>query len=228
MISNMITFARQLLASKGLCKLALKPITHQLTKLPGCHTIMISGLDNAGKSTLLANHLCINKDDISFIGKAIHLDIKVCNYHNITFKVLDVGISRPASIRRRERLHLNEVNAIIWVVDTHDHDRKVEAREELVRTAFHNHGTPVLILANKQDLDGTWTVEQTVKYFIHDISSYYVGRPHAVFGTNIKTGEGLKEAFDWFNTAIEGCVKFEADISEKNPAFSKKAILNLD
>jgi GTPase SAR1 family protein len=153
MISKMITFARRLLASIGLCKPALKPITHQLTKLPGCHTIIISGLDNAGKSTLLANHLCINKDDISFIGQAIHLDIKVCNYHNITFKVLDMGICRPASIRRRERLHINEASALIWVLDTNDYDRKVEVREELVRTAFHQDGTPVLILANKQDLD---------------------------------------------------------------------------
>ncbi|CAJ0542981.1 Ff.00g003500.m01.CDS01 [Fusarium sp. VM40] len=189
---------------------------------------MISGLDNAGKSTLLANHLCINKDDISSIGKEIHLDIKVCNYHNITFKVLDVGISRPASIRRRERLHLNEADAIIWVIDTHDHDRKVEAREELLRTAFRNHGTPVLILANKQDLDEAWTVEETRKYFVDDISSYYVGRPNAVFGTNIKTGEGLKEAFDWVRKAIEGRVKLEADIAEKTPALSEKAILNSD
>jgi GTPase SAR1 family protein len=153
MISNMITFARQLLAATGLRKPALKPITHKLTKLPGCHTIMISGLDNAGKSTLLADHLCITKEDISIIGKAIHLDVKFCNYGNITFKVLDVGLSRPASFRRRERLHFNEANALVWVIDANDHERHVEVREELIRTAFHNNGTPVLILANKQDLD---------------------------------------------------------------------------
>jgi GTPase SAR1 family protein len=149
----MITFARQLLASIGLSKPALKPITHELTKLPGCHTIMISGLDNAGKSTLLADHLCTSKDDISIIGKAICLDVKICNYNNITFKVLDVGLSRPASFYRRERLHFNEASALVWVIDTNDHDRHAEVREELVRNAFRNNGTPVLILANKQDLD---------------------------------------------------------------------------
>lgn len=87
-------------------------------------------------------------------------------------------------------------------------------------------------------------MEETRKYFVDDISSYYVGRPNvsgtknvvlhqlttikAVFGTNIKTGEGLKEAFDWVRKAIEGRVKLEADIAEKTPALSEKAILNSD
>ncbi|SPJ79055.1 related to ADP-ribosylation factor [Fusarium torulosum] len=189
---------------------------------------MISGLDNAGKSTLLANHLCITKDDISIIGKAIYLDVKFCNYDNITFKVLDVGLSRPASFRRRERLHFNEASALVWIIDTNDHERHAEVREELIRTAFHNDGTPVLILANKQDLDGAWTVEQTKNYFVNDISSYYVTRPNAVYGTNLKTGEGLGEAFDWLKETMEGRVNSDADIAEETPVLTEKPLLNSD
>ncbi|KAM0221414.1 hypothetical protein ACHAQD_005325 [Fusarium lateritium] len=131
---------------------------------------MITGLDNAEKSTLLVNHICTSEEGRSIIDKVIYPDIKTCNYNNITFKVLDVGLSQPASFRRRERQQFNEASALVWIIDTTDDDRIVEAREELIRTALRDDGKPVLILANKNDLD-------------------------AVFVTNMKTGEGLKEAF---------------------------------
>lgn len=155
-MSNLITYARDFLASIGLMRPSSgTPITSLFSTLPGHHRILLSGLDEAGKSTLLRSHLVTNEKDISVAVGMIAHQVEVYRCGNVTFQTIDLGGGRPEPYKRMERSFIKHCDALIWVDDSADHDRLIEAREELFRAVRHQDGLrndiPVLILANKQD-----------------------------------------------------------------------------
>lgn len=119
--------------------------------------IVVSGLDGAGKSSLL-QHLARQcgrdvETHILFIGAAL----EVMRHGSVCFLSFDVGGGRPHGIFRLETACYQICDAVVFVVDSADHERMVEAREELCRAwngfggdAGLRGGAPVLLLANKQ------------------------------------------------------------------------------
>lgn len=155
-MENLITYAREFLASIGLVRPSSgTPITSLFSTLPGHHRILLSGLDEAGKSTLLRSHLITNEEDISIVVGMIAHQVEVYRCGNVTFQTIDLGGGRPEPYFRMERSFIRHCDALVWVDDSADHDRLIEAREELFRAVRHQDGLrndiPVLILANKQD-----------------------------------------------------------------------------
>jgi ADP-ribosylation factor family len=70
---------------------------------------------------------------------------------------------RRVWIRLQKR---EKIKALIWVVDANDHNRFVEGRDALKETLDAEdvlRGTPVLVLANKQDLPGAVNVTELAK-----------------------------------------------------------------
>ncbi|KAF5842887.1 ADP-ribosylation factor family-domain-containing protein [Dunaliella salina] len=64
---------------------------------------------------------------------------------------------QPAhSIRRVWKSYLAEVHGVVFVVDAADRGRFDECQQVLLQTIDqkHLHGKPILVLANKQDLNG--------------------------------------------------------------------------
>ncbi|KAF4964582.1 hypothetical protein FSARC_7488 [Fusarium sarcochroum] len=219
-MSALLAYARYLLASIGFIKPATStPITSLFSNHPGHHRILISGLDAAGKSTLLYKYLSQREDDISCFTPTIPFNIEVYRCGQVTFQVIDLGGCRPKSFYKMERSFFKHADALIWVNDANDRDRAPETREELLRHVSYQDGlrkdVPVLILANKQDLQHALTPEQTRGYYLDDVSSSLVSRPHAVFGTNIRTGEGLTEAFEWLSKTVETRMKYDTGVVEK-------------
>jgi len=155
-MKNLITYAREFLTSIGLMRPSSgTPITSLFSTLPGHHRILLSGLDEAGKSTLLRSHLATDEKEISLcIGMIAH-QVEVYRCGNVTFQTIDLGGGRPESYFRTERSFFRHCNALVWVDDSADHNRLIEAREELFQAVCHQDGLrndiPVLILANKQD-----------------------------------------------------------------------------
>ncbi|KAM0546202.1 hypothetical protein ACHAPJ_010986 [Fusarium lateritium] len=195
-MSSLLAYARRLLVSIGLLKSATPtPMTSLFSNLPGRHRILISGLDAAGKSTILYKYLSQKEDDISCFIPTIGLNVEVYRCGQVTFQAVDLGGCRPNAFYRMERSFFKHADALIWADDANDRDRAPEAREELVRHVCHQDGlgkdVPVLILANKQDLP-------------------------AVFGTNLQTGEGLKEAFEWLSKTVESRMKYDTGVVEKH------------
>jgi hypothetical protein len=151
-----ITYVRDFLASFGFMRPSSgMPITSLFSTLPGHHRILISGLDEAGKSTLLRSHLATSEKDISIVVGTIAHQVEVYRCGNVTFHTIDLGGCRPEPYWRMERSFIKHCDALVWVDDSADHDRLIEAREELFRAIRHQDGLrkdiPVLILANKQD-----------------------------------------------------------------------------
>lgn len=226
-MSNLITYARDFLASIGLMRPSSgTPITSLFSTLPGHHRILLSGLGEAGKSTLLRSHLVTNEKDISVVVGMIAHQVEVYRCGNVTFQTIDLSGGRPEPYWRMERSFIKHCDALIWVDDSADHDRLIEAREELFRAVRHQDGLrndiPVLILANKQDNSTARTAEQIKGFYVDDSSSPLVNIPHAVSGSSIKTGEGLFEAFRWLSETVESRMKYDTGINEKVPLYDNE------
>ncbi|KAF5982776.1 hypothetical protein FBULB1_4096 [Fusarium bulbicola] len=226
-MANLITYAREFFASIGLLRPSSgTPITSLFSTLPSHHRILLGGLDDAGKSTLLRSHLATNEKDISNVVGMIAHQVEVYRYGNVTFQTIDLGGGRPETYWRMERSLMKHCDALVWVDDSADHDRLIEAREELFQAIRHKdglrNGIPVLILANKQDKSNARTAEQIRGFYIDDSSSPLVNTPLAVFGSSIKTGKGLFEAFEWLSHTAESRMKYDTGISEKVPLYDKE------
>jgi small GTP-binding protein len=105
-------------------------------------------------------HNC-NRDN-ALISRLTGFNVETVEYKNIQFTVWDVG--GQDKIRPLWRHYFQNTQGIIFVVDSNDRDRVVEAREELQRMLNEDELRDALLLvfANKQDLPvGFSTPEQT-------------------------------------------------------------------
>ena len=95
--------------------------------------------------------ICCNTlqgSDIFTLG----FNVETVEYKNIQFTVWDVG--GQDKIRPLWRHYFQNTQGIIFVVDSNDRDRVVEAREELQRMLNEDElrDAILLVFANKQDL----------------------------------------------------------------------------
>lgn len=132
--------------------------------------ILMVGLDAAGKTTILyklklgeivttiptigSSSTCLDHFTMSIDAKCIGIgfNVETVEYKNIQFTVWDVG--GQDKIRPLWRHYFQNTQGIIFVVDSNDRDRVVEAREELQRMLNEDELRDALLLvfANKQDL----------------------------------------------------------------------------
>ncbi|KAH3746285.1 Small GTPase superfamily, Rab type [Pelomyxa schiedti] len=121
-------------------------------------TVLLSGLDCAGKTTLLykIRHKGDIVTEIPMIG--FNLEKAQLDY----FKVVCWDVGGSDKIRRIWDHWLEPCSGIIFVVDSGDYDRISEAYDEFMKFVSIKYltGVPVLVLANKQDLPSCMTVSE--------------------------------------------------------------------
>ncbi|PJF18259.1 Small GTP-binding protein domain-containing protein [Paramicrosporidium saccamoebae] len=122
--------------------------------------ITLVGLQNSGKTTLV-NVLATGEyteDMIPTVG----FNMRKITKGRVTLKVWDIG-GQPRFRSMWER-YCRGVNAIVFVVDLADTAKMDMARNELRNLLEKPQltGIPVLVLGNKNDLDGALTAEQLV------------------------------------------------------------------
>ncbi len=88
--------------------------------------ILILGLDNAGKTTILYR---LQADEPVQTIPTIGFNVETLQYKNIKFQVWDLG--GQTSIRPYWRCYYPNTDAIIFVVDSADLERLQVARQEL-------------------------------------------------------------------------------------------------
>ncbi|XP_075011027.1 ADP-ribosylation factor-like protein 3 isoform X2 [Calonectris borealis] len=111
--------------------------------------ILLLGLDNAGKTTLLKQ---LASEDISHITPTQGFNIKSVQSQGFKLNVWDIGGQRK--IRPYWRNYFENTDILIYVIDSADRKRFEETGQELAELLDEEKlsGVPVLIFANKQDL----------------------------------------------------------------------------
>ena len=111
--------------------------------------ILLLGLDNAGKTTILKS-LC--NEDPTKTSPTRGFNVKTVQADSFKFNVWDIGGQQ--AIRQYWDNYYENTDALVWVVDSADEARLEETGVELTKLLQDEKlaKVPVLILANKQDL----------------------------------------------------------------------------
>ena len=161
------------------------------------YRLLILGLDNAGKTTLLNQmHFGEPKVTVPTLG----FNVESVNYENFSFQMWDLG--GQSEIRPYWRCYYPKTNAVIFVIDSSDVDRIDISRKELFLLLNEDDlkGVPIAILANKQDMQGALSdIQISEKMGLSEIKN----REWAIFKTVAKTGKGLDDAFKWLTGILK-------------------------
>ena len=150
--------------------------------------ILLIGLDNSGKTTILN---FIKSKTFVQTEPTVGLNIETILVKNIEFLIFDVG----GKIRTLWSHYYESLSAIIFVIDSTDKARLWENRQELIKIndELKYQNIPALIFYNKQDLTNIVDFsELTDSTGIKEILDLDV----IVQKCSGKTGEGLYEGLE--------------------------------
>ncbi|XP_050037134.1 ADP-ribosylation factor-like protein 2 [Dermacentor andersoni] len=154
--------------------------------------VLILGLDNAGKTTLLKR---LNGEDTSEVSPTLGFNIKTLEHRGFRLNMWDVGGQK--SLRGYWRNYFESTDAIIWVVDSADRRRLGDCHRELRTLTCEEKllGSSLLVLANKQDLPGAVPPDQIAEMLeLSAINSLH----WKMLGCSAFTGmDGLLDGIEW-------------------------------
>lgn len=176
------------------------------------YSVLVLGLDNAGKTTLLEQlkhrySLRARKEANGGDPGTTNLaDAKILptvgqnvgriKYDKVMLKLWDLG--GQESLRELWDKYFYDAHAVVFVVDSTDRARMEECRDELEKIISSDvmEGTPVLMLANKQDRDECMEVED-IKEIFNKIAEKMDARDSRVLPICALDGSGVDEATEW-------------------------------
>ncbi|XP_030608361.1 ADP-ribosylation factor-like protein 14 [Archocentrus centrarchus] len=156
--------------------------------------VLLLGLDNAGKSTLLyklKHNICVST--VPTIGFNVEMLEARKNRNKIAITIWDVG--GQGKMRDHWPNFYQNAAAIVFVVDSADQERLSEAQKELegILRNDERQGRPVILLANKQDVNGALNVTEIKDRF--NLRKICLGRDWFVQPCSASTGFGIEEVF---------------------------------
>ncbi|CAF1885423.1 unnamed protein product [Brassica napus] len=168
--------------------------------------ILMVGFDAAGKTTILYK---LKLGEIVTTIPTIGFNVETVEYKNISFTVWDVGGQDKVrfltlALHQSVFVHCGgttsrTLKGLIFVVDSNDRDRVVEARDELHRMLNEDElrDAVLLVFGNKQDLPNAMNAaEITDKLGLHSLRQ----RHWYIQSTCATSGEGLYEGLDWLSS----------------------------
>ncbi|KAL4217763.1 hypothetical protein ACF0H5_022502 [Mactra antiquata] len=173
--------------------------------------ILIMGLDAAGKTTMLYR---LKLGEIVTTIPTIGFNVETVKILNVNVTAWDVG--GRDKIRPLYRHYYTNTHGLVYIIDSKDKERFEYAIDELRRFVLdvdELDQVPLLVLANKQDLNDVMLPEEiasnmeTLKQLEH--------RAWTVFGVSAldKYNPGLLEAMEWLVKTMES--KDKQELSEK-------------
>ena len=163
--------------------------------------ILVIGLDNSGKSTILN---CLQPRDTEPIDivptVGFNLEHFLCK--GLSFSAFDMsGQSRYRTLWSN---HYSTTNGLIFVIDSSDQTRLVIAREELQQLLSHrdliSRNIPILFFANKMDVRGALSdIGVSTALGLDTITN----KSWHICSTNALKGDGIIEGIEWLSSAIQ-------------------------
>ena len=159
--------------------------------------VLMLGLDNAGKTTVIKKFM---GEDVNTISPTLGFNIVSLDHRNYKLNVWDVGGQQ--TIRSYWRNYYEQTDGIVWVVDSADTRRLQLCRDELHALLKEEKlaGASLLIFANKQDLDGALSLEQIAQ--VLELDKISTNRHHHLEVCSAITGDGLLAGVDWLVTDV--------------------------
>jgi len=158
--------------------------------------ILLLGLDNAGKTSILKK---LSDEEISQIMPTQGFNVKSLVQEGFKLNVWDIGGQK--AIRPYWQNYYDGTDALIYVIDSSDRRRVAEAGMELNKLIEEQKlaAIPLLTYANKQDLVNALSPKELTEtmqlYNIRD-------RTWQIQGCSAKEGGGLKEGLEWLLNII--------------------------
>ncbi|CCW61599.1 unnamed protein product [Phytomonas sp. EM1] len=157
--------------------------------------VLILGLDNAGKTTIL-NTLRQNEGSSATPaapeGPTQGFNTMELTRDGMRAKLCDLGGQR--SIREFWKDYYNNTDCVIYVVDSSDTRRLEESHNTFQEILEGIPNVPVLVFANKQDLATSKTPEVIATAL--ELEEHRE-RKWQIQGCSAKTSDGLEEGLKW-------------------------------
>jgi len=159
--------------------------------------ILLLGLDNSGKTTILK---ALASEDISHITPTQGFNIKSVQSQGIQLNVWDIGGQK--TIRPYWRNYFENTDVLIYVIDSADRARFEESGLQLAELLEEEklQATPLLLFANKQDLMNAARSGEIMEGLnLNDIKD----RPWQIQPCSALSGEGLSTGMEWIRKNIK-------------------------
>ena len=185
--------------------MGLLSLLKKLKKSDNEARLLVLGLDNSGKTTILKR---LSDEEISHVMPTQGFNVKSLVQNDVTLNVWDIGGQK--SIRPYWRNYFDHTDALVYVIDSSDQKRMEETGVELDQLLGEEklEGVPVLIFANKQDLISAHSSDE----ISDDLNLSSINdRPWSIQPCSAKTGEGLKEGMEWIMSFLEESASTESE-----------------
>lgn len=180
--------------------------------------ILVVGLDNSGKSTLI-HHMKVGNNkrardkDVFEATPTVgfHVEEFASHENNIKFVVYDM--SGQGKYRSLWEHYYTDVQAIIYVFDSTDRLRLCVVKDELETLLEHREikskKTPILLFANKMDVAGSISMTECAQELqLHTIKDH----PWHISTSNAISGAGVAEGVEWLCESISAA---ESNLKKK-------------
>ncbi|KAG5519629.1 hypothetical protein PMAC_001784 [Pneumocystis sp. 'macacae'] len=161
--------------------------------------MLLSGLDNAGKSTIVKK---ICGEDVMTISPTVGFNIKTLIWGSFKLNIWDVGGQRV--LRGYWRNYFEYTDAIVWTVDLTDRVRLKEGCNALRQLLKEDRllGTTLLILGNKCDIESAMEIEELKLIKCLEVEKIIYHR-YNIFKISAISGMMVYDAFKWLVEEIE-------------------------
>eukprot|EP01041_Mallomonas_annulata_P009111 gene9111-18878_t len=164
--------------------------------------ILVIGLDNSGKTTLV-HHLKPKKASTFEVTPTVGFQVEEFSRNNINFTIFDMsGQGRYRSLWEH---YYKDVQAVIYVLDSTDRFRTCVAKEELDQLLAHEDikasNIPIIFFANKMDISGAMTPEECMEDLQLDRIR---DKPWHITSSNALSGDGIPEGIEWLCEKLAG------------------------
>ncbi|XP_019879660.1 ADP-ribosylation factor-like protein 2 [Aethina tumida] len=158
--------------------------------------LLMLGLDNAGKTTILKR---FNGEPIDTISPTLGFNIKTLEHKGFKLNIWDIGGQK--SLRSYWRNYFECTDGLVWVVDSADKRRLEDCKHELYILLQEERlaGATLLIFANKQDLPGACSMDELKEILeLDSIKTHH----WMIIPCSAVTGDNLLKGVDWIVSDI--------------------------
>lgn len=164
-------------------------------------SVLVVGLDNSGKSTIL-NHFKPEEQKSIEIVPTIGFSVETFKIKNLNLTAFDM--SGQGRYRNLWEHYYHDAQGVVFVIDSTDALRMVVVKDELELLLQHKdikgRQVPILFFANKMDLkDALSSVKVSHALGLDTLCT----KSWHICSSNALTGEGVREGLEWLSEQIQ-------------------------